>query len=91
MLGEDNNGKEEGLSSLQKHGLGVFMDSDEEGSHFDRSPNYRDLEADIRTHMALAMLGVDANDDAVSESSIDYSSTDLCNTSLEDYLADRFS
>ncbi|CAK9256543.1 unnamed protein product [Sphagnum jensenii] len=92
MLGEDNNGKEEGLSSLQKHGLGVSMDSDEEeGSHFDGSPNYRDHEADIRTHLALAMLGVDANDDAVSESSIDYSSTDLCSTYLEDYLADRFS
>ncbi|CAK9192545.1 unnamed protein product [Sphagnum troendelagicum] len=92
LLGEDNNGKEEGLSSLQKHGLGVSMDSDEEeGSHFDGSPNYRDHEADIRTHLALAMLGVDANDDAVSESSIDYSSTYLCSTYLEDYLADRFS
>ncbi|CAM6008500.1 unnamed protein product [Sphagnum balticum] len=77
-------------------GGGVSIEFDEEdGSNCDGTPNYmhsNSSKVDLQTHLALAMLGVDDdNDDAASESSVDYSSTDLCSKYLEDYLAGRFS
>jgi hypothetical protein len=47
-----------------------------------------ETEDDIQMHLALPLLGVD-NGNAVSESSGDNSSTDLCSRHLEEYWAHR--
>ncbi|CAK9872106.1 unnamed protein product [Sphagnum jensenii] len=84
------------LGEEEHDGGGVSIEFDEEdGSNCEGTPNYmhsNSSKVDLQTHLALAMLGVDDdNDDAASESSVEYSSTDLCSKYLEDYLAGRFS
>ncbi|CAK9218718.1 unnamed protein product [Sphagnum troendelagicum] len=84
------------LLGEEHDGGGVSIEFDEEdGSNCEGTPNYmhsNSSKVDLQTHLALAMLGVDDdNDDAASESSVEYSSTDLCSKYLEDYLAGRFS
>jgi hypothetical protein len=66
----------------------MMMESVEEGCHSDGTPYYRDCEEDIEMYVTLPLLGVD-NGNAVSESSVDNSSTDLCSRHMEDYLAHR--
>ncbi|CAK9216827.1 unnamed protein product [Sphagnum troendelagicum] len=84
------------LGEEEHDGGAVSIEFDEEdGSNCEGTPNYmhsNSSKVDLQTHLALAMLGVDDdNDDAASESSVEYSSTDLCSKYLEDYLAGRFS
>jgi serine/threonine protein kinase len=84
------------LGEEEHDGGRVSVEFDEEdGSNCEGTPNYmhsNSSKLDLQTHLALAMLGVDDdNDDAASESSVDYSSTDLCSKYLEDYLAGSFS
>jgi len=55
----------------------MLMESVEEGCHFEGTPNYTDHEDDIPMRLSLPLLGVD-NGNAVSESNLDHSSTDLC-------------
>jgi hypothetical protein len=60
----------------------MMMESVEEGCHSDGTPYYRDCEEDIQMYLTLPMLGVD-NGNAVSENSLDNSSTDLCSRYAE--------
>jgi len=60
----------------------MMMESVEEGCHSDGTPYYRDCEEDIQMYLTLPMLGVD-NGNAVSENSLDNSSTDLCSRCAE--------
>ncbi len=64
----------------------MMMESVEEGCHSDGTPYYRDCEEDIEMYVTLPLLGVD-NGNAVSESSVDNSSTDLCSRQMAEYLA----
>jgi len=66
----------------------MMMESAEEGCHSDGTPYYRDCEEDIQMYLTLPLLGA-YNGNAVSENSVDNSSTDLCSRHLEEYLAHR--
>jgi hypothetical protein len=66
----------------------MMMESVDEGCHSDGTLYYRDCEEDIKMYLTLPFLGVD-NGNAVSENSVDNSSTDLCSRPVEEYLAHR--
>jgi hypothetical protein len=66
----------------------MMMESVEEVCHSDGAPYYRDCEEDNQMYVTLPILGVD-NGNAVSENSVDNSSTDLCSRHLEEYLVHR--
>jgi hypothetical protein len=66
----------------------MMMESVDKGCHSDGTPYYRDCEEDIQMYLTLPFLGVD-NGNAVSENSVDNSSTDLCSRHVEEYLAHR--
>jgi hypothetical protein len=66
----------------------MMMESVEEGCHSDGRPYYTDCEEDIQMYLTLPLLGVD-NGNAVSENSVDNSSTALCSRHLDEFLAHR--
>ncbi len=66
----------------------MMMESVEEGCHSDGAPYYRDCEEDIQMYVTLPLLGVD-NGNAVSENSVDNSSTDLRSRHVVEYLPHR--
>jgi len=66
----------------------MMMESVEEDCHSDGTPNHRDCEKDVQMHVTLPLLAVD-NGNAVSESSVEISSTELCSRHMEEYLAHR--
>jgi hypothetical protein len=59
-----------------------------EGCHSDGASYYRDCEEDIQMYVTLTLLGVDSGN-AVSENSVDNSSTDLCGRHVDEFLAHR--
>jgi hypothetical protein len=74
----------EDLSIFQRQEARLSVDLDDTGCALDDE----DGKVDIQTHMALAMLGVDDDDDDVTSQC----STDLAhsNVFLEEYLEGRF-
>jgi hypothetical protein len=66
----------------------MMMESVEEGCHSDGVSYYRDCEEDIQMYVTLPLLGVDSGN-AVSENSVDNSSTDLCGRHVDEFLAHR--
>jgi len=66
----------------------MMMESVDEGCHSDGAPYYRDCEEDIQMYLKLPLIGV-VNGNAVSETSVDNSSTDLSSRHVEEYLDHR--
>jgi serine/threonine protein kinase len=73
----------EDLSIFQRQEARLSVDLDDTGCTLDDE----DGKVDIQTHMALAMLGVDDDDDVTSQCSTDLAHS---NVFLEEYLEGRF-
>jgi hypothetical protein len=73
----------EDLSIFQRQEARLSVDLDDTGCALDDE----DGKVDIQTHMALAMLGVDDDDDVTSQCSTDLAHS---NVFLEEYLEGRF-
>ncbi|CAK9870897.1 unnamed protein product [Sphagnum jensenii] len=73
----------EDLSTFQRREARLSVDLDDTGCALDDE----DGKVDIQTHMALAMLGVDDDDDVTSQCSTDLAHS---NVFLEEYLEGRY-
>ncbi|CAK9268218.1 unnamed protein product [Sphagnum jensenii] len=73
----------EDLSTFQRQEARLSVDLDDTGCALDDE----DGKVDIQTHMALAMLGVDDDDDVTSQCSTDLAHS---NVFLEEYLEGRY-